>query len=911
MASIREQTRRDFLRAVGTGVPTLNLVLHGSAVGSTQASAAASLPASPKFTPIDLGPHFNVTPTQFGPRPQARELGSGLSRDGLIRTPAGRQSLRGIPFLLGPEGVEVKRWLLLSTSSQIAGTRKTEIHLGRQASFLCLAAFCGWDPNEAPPIDAGPEDVEKVGQRLAQAVLVYEDGSEYALPLRRRFEVNAPSTEWGHLSFASLTHEKDAPTQLTDPLRNAMHWGRLQTAELDENYPSGPDGRAEPIVWVSALPNPQPDRPLKSLRLEAMSDDLLVVCGLTLFDGHENPLRFERLALYRITLPEAIGDVQRWKVEVDLGIVARTYALGEFQPEAWLSSPEAGLGERSQPGPEDRFLYAEVTASREATLWLLDSKSGKRYAFDLGPVAGGKEASAGDAEAARVEVLHGEKVWLHGEVVDASTGRPTPVRLAFRSEQGRYIPPYGHRAEINDAWFEDYGADVKVRDTSFAYLDGTFQAELPVGDVYVEITKGFEYQPVRSKVRIEPGQREIKLEVKRLADFRSQGWVSADTHVHFISPTTALLEGQAEGLNLINLLAAQWGDLFTNVGDLTDSPLTTRDGEMMVWVGTENRQHILGHLGLLGTRGAVYPMSASGPEESYLGDPLRSTLAEWADACRQREGLVVAAHFPYPTAELAADIVLGKIDAVEMWPMGGPGGPQAYFNNLRFLDWYRYLNCGYRLPAVGGTDKMGAYMPAGTNRAYVHLGKEEFTFANWAKAVRSGNTFVTSGPLLLFQADGHAPGEEITLGAGGGTVDVHAQAVSFVPFHRLEIVMNGRVVASREESSGTREMSLRESVHVAGPGWLAARCSSRLGPVTWWQFAVQAHTSPVYLTIPGQELLSEAAATYMLTLIDGAQTWAETLATRPDEERLKQVRRVFEDARAELHRRLHASGVGH
>ena len=870
-----------------------------------------SASASQKFTPIDLGPYFNVTPAQFGPRPQAREFGAGSNRDGLIRTPAGQQSMRGIPFQLGPEGVEVKRWLLLSTSSQVPGTRAAEIPLGRQASFLCLAAFCDWDPNEAPPTNAGPKHIEKVGQRLAQAVLAYEDGREHSLSLRRRFEVNAPSTEWGHLSFASLTHEKDAPTQLTDPLRNAMHWGRLQTAELDQNYPSGPDGRAAAIVWISALPNPQPDRPLKSLRLESTSDDLLAVCGLTLFHGSENPLRFERLALYRIRLPEAIGDIERWKVEVDLGIVARTYALRKFQPESWLTSPEAGLGERSEPMPEDRFLYAEVTASREATLWLLDSKSGKGYSFDLGAVAAGREASPRDAEAVRVEVLQREKVWLHGEVVDASTGRPTPVRLAFRSEQGRYIPPYGHRTEINDAWFEDYGADVKVKDTSFAYIDGTFQVELPVGDVYVEITKGFEYQPVRSKVRIEPGQREVKLEVKRFADFRSQGWVSGDTHVHFISPSTALLEGQAEGLNLINLLAAQWGDLFTNVGDLTGSPLTTRDGEMMVWVGTENRQHILGHLGLLGTRGPVYPMSASGPEESYLGDPLRSTLAEWADVCRQREGLVVAAHFPYPTAELAADIVLGKIDAVEMWPMGGPSGPQAYFNNLRFLDWYRYLNCGYRLPAVGGTDKMGAYMPAGTNRAYAHLGQAEFNFANWAKAVRSGNTFVTSGPLLHFQADGHAPGEEITLGPGGATVEVLAKAVSFVPFHRLEIVTNGRVVASREESSGTREMSLKESVQVAGPGWLAARCSSTLGPVTSWQFAVQAHTSPVYLTIPGQELLSEAAATYMLTLIDGAETWTETLATRPDEERLKEVRQVFEDARAELHRRLHSNGVGH
>ncbi|PYU68155.1 MAG: hypothetical protein DMG49_16720, partial [Acidobacteria bacterium] len=72
-------------------------------------------------------------------------------------------------------------------------------------------------------------------------------------------------------------------------------------------------------------------------------------------------------------------------------------------------------------------------------------------------------------------------------------------------------------------------------------------------------------------------------------------------------------------------------------------------------------------------------------------------------------------------------MVLGKLDALEIWPMSPSGVPApAHFNYLRFLDWYRYLNCGYRLPAVGGTDKMGAYMPAGTNRAYAHIGQEEF-----------------------------------------------------------------------------------------------------------------------------------------------------------------------------------------
>jgi hypothetical protein len=70
---------------------------------------------------------------------------------------------------------------------------------------------------------------------------------------------------------------------------------------------------------------------------------------------------------------------------------------------------------------------------------------------------------------------------------------------------------------------------VKLMDSSFAYVDGSFQIELPVGDVYVEITKGFEYEAVRRKIRIEPHQRELKLEISRVADLRAKGWVTADS----------------------------------------------------------------------------------------------------------------------------------------------------------------------------------------------------------------------------------------------------------------------------------------------------------------------------------------------------------------------------------------------
>jgi hypothetical protein len=158
------------------------------------------------------------------------------------------------------------------------------------------------------------------------------------------------------------------------------------------------------------------------------------------------------------------------------------------------------------------------------------------------------------------------------------------------------------------------------------------------------------------------------------------------------------------------------------------------------------------------------------------------------------------------------------------------------------------------------------------------------------------------------------PGEDIVLGASGGTVEVQAEAKCFVPIHRLEVVLNGRVVASREEPAGARELVLKEKVQVPGPAWLAARCMSRLDPTARWpsnlvpfpiSFSISAHTSPVYVRVPGQELFDGPVGTYLLTLIEGAEVWLDKLAIRPDRERFDRVRKVFREARERLHRRLH------
>jgi hypothetical protein len=490
-------------------------------------------------------------------------------------------------------------------------------------------------------------------------------------------------------------------------------------------------------------------------------------------------------------------------------------------------------------------------------------------------------------------------MWIQVSVVDDKTGQPTPVRIHFRAPDGRYLPPYGHRHEVNDGFFEDYGGDLKLGSTQYAYTDGRLQMELPVGDVYVEIVKGFEWQPVRQRINIQPGQSKLVIPIHRVFDWRQQGWVTADTHVHFLSPQTAWLEAQAEGINLVNLLASQWGDLFTNVADITGDICGVSRDDTLVWVGTENRQHMLGHISLLGVKGEpVFPMCASGSAESYLGDPAWTSMAEWADRCREREGLTVLPHFPTPYCEAVADIVLGKVDAVEIRTFT-PG-----LESFNIREWYRFLNCGYRLGAVGGTDKMSSGMPVGGVRTYARLDEDEFTFANWAKAVRAGRTFTTSGPLMGLLVEGHPPGDEIRLPANGGTLEVETWVQSVQPFHEVQIVANGKIVASQAIDEGTLETSLREKVRLEGSGWIAARCVSRLKVWHCWPIHIAAHTSPVYVRCGDDVPFSPSDAAYMLTLIDGGLTWLDTLSIPAGFDHHARIHSVFESARQSLSRRL-------
>jgi hypothetical protein len=509
--------------------------------------------------------------------------------------------------------------------------------------------------------------------------------------------------------------------------------------------------------------------------------------------------------------------------------------------------------------------------------------------------------------------------------IDKETREGVAVRLHVHGESGEYLPPRGHHRKVNRVWHQDNYAEFVNVENQYAYVNAECIVDLPLGTVYVEVSRGYEIAPIRTSVDIGQDTDEVVFELERVLRWRERGWVTADTHVHFLSPQTALLEGQAEGINVVNLLASQWGEMFSNVGDFdgqTTFGATDFDGrgEFLVRVGSENRMQVLGHISLLGYRGElIQPLCTGGPDESAFGDPLEVTMAEWARRCIDQGGIVVMPHAPNPQLERAADIVLGVVDAMELmsmnplapafsYPTTGTVEAWSPINPYGIADWYRYLNLGYQIPLVGGSDKMAATAVLGGIRTYANLGDREFSYDNWMDAVRSGNTFVTVGPLTGLSVEGVEPGGRLDLPATGGTVHVEWHVESLrVPIDAVEIIVGGLVEDTADgggklAAQGSLDLRIRASTWIA----LRVRGSYHANPRH-----LAAHTSAVRVSVEGSELFSETDSMAVLDQIQGAIAYVDTIAPRAEERRFRELRATLETAYNRLHQRMHAAGVYH
>ena len=443
----------------------------------------------------------------------------------------GEQTLRGLPFLVGSsESVPADNCFIGFDSKRESVT----VPINQSARRVIIAHAL---------LESELSEGGALAKPIADYVFRVSGGDEFRVPIRERFEIAIPT--FGGLPFRALTDQLDSLFP-----RDEGRWedmGRRQTEAAQ--------GRSRGLfLW--SWENPQSDSVIESIEI-IPGGTRFIVAAITLGHADEHPFVRQGRREARITLTN-LEDAEKpfdLDVEVDRGLATYVHALPEASAGEFADDSFKGWGEAQNP--KSSPAYTEIAALPSATVTV---KQGEE---EVGKVNWGdvQEKGAVNVPRMRVELLDRGRNWVHVTVLDEDTGKPVPCRVHFRSPEGIPYQPHGHHNQVNSnlgSWHIDVGGDVRMGQITYAYIDGTCQGWLPRGEVIVDVARGFEYEPLRARVNIEPGQRELTLRLKRWIHMNQDGWFSGDSHVHFLSTQGSHTESQGEDLNVVNLLQSQW-----------------------------------------------------------------------------------------------------------------------------------------------------------------------------------------------------------------------------------------------------------------------------------------------------------------------------------------------------------------
>jgi hypothetical protein len=476
----------------------------------------------------------------------------------------------------------------------------------------------------------------------------------------------------------------------------------------------------------------------------------------------------------------------------------------------------------------------------------------------------------------------------HGKTVSGAdkssdSRRKAHVRLL------RNNAPSAARVSIAGSDGKPYGPAVAVmrktkRDESYFYADDSFDVELPPGRVRINVSGGLETIPQTVTVDAEAAT-DLTVQMQPWVDMAARGWYSGDSHVHLhtggpidVTVANALVAAQAEGVNYINLCVSNnVGDDIRDMEMITGKPHAASTDRHLLVFGEEMRSTIYGHMQFFGINRLVEPQYTGFDGTPNRHDfPANHVMAE--EAVRQG-GLVTYGHpmfagepFPFgkdlakanaAARELPIDAVLGVVHAIDLMSYNSDEDLSAEL-------WYRLLNCGFKLSACVGTDALldRSTEPLGGDRVYV-MTAGPLTMQSWLDGLKGGRSFVTNGPILTLEVNGKSPGETSEL-AEAGNVRVAVTVESYVPFNKIDVIVNGKVAAHDEPAgdlAGLRVRRFDVQLPIGRSSWIALRVRGPESPIVF-DGPVWAHTSPVYVKIAGQRIASRQDAEYFIDWIE-------------------------------------------
>ena len=476
---------------------------------------------------------------------------------------------------------------------------------------------------------------------------------------------------------------------------------------------------------------------------------------------------------------------------------------------------------------------------------------------------------------------------LRLHVVDAA-GQPVAANVFLTAADGRFYAPAG-----------GFARQAESSGVHFFATSGSDTVTVPAGVVRVEAMKGYEYRPASATVTVAAGATAtVTLRLERLENLPAQGWYSGDTHIHDLhqglfglSHRGLVQQLQASDLHLtFDLIHMDGTRLMGRWGDLTGrpSPLSTPDYILQY---AEEFRGSLGHMELIGIHHFITPLIAGAGGTPFAQPTLDYQYIDAAHAQGGMAGfphpyysvpttpamahpefdLKPAAHGFYaaPTTPdnagqnlIATDVALGRGDYYEVASMASEEQASTGF-------YYKLLDCGFHLAAVGGTDNFGnAALDTwpGSDRTYVHI-QGRLSVRTWLAGLKAGHTVASTAPLLSLTVGTSEPGDTIRLGAGApATLHVRADARSIAPMERLDIMVNGQAVA-HVSAGDPAHLTFDGEVAVPQGGWIAARV---IGPPSRYvgDSYSFAQTSPVYVVRNGHPWVSAADAAFLAQSVE-------------------------------------------
>ena len=501
--------------------------------------------------------------------------------------------------------------------------------------------------------------------------------------------------------------------------------------------------------------------------------------------------------------------------------------------------------------------------------------------------------------------------WLQLRVVDAETGAPRAARIYAQASDGKtYVP---------DGAFHRIG---RLREHVF-HTAGAFSVRVPPGKMQIEATKGFEYHPASREATIEAGKTtSVTLTLKRMTNLAVKGWYNGSNHVHMNyggnlrnTPANLMFMAAAEDTQVIGGLIANKDNRTFDVSFFRGALDPASTPGRLLSFNEEYRPPFYGHISFINMKEHLISPFTTG----YEGTAIESLYPSNTDIFRvaRRQGAIGGYVHPFDREDpetagygrargFPSDVALGVVDYLEL--MSG----SDHMATTRV--WHRILNCGFKISATAGEDSISNLHRTaliGANRTYALVGPR-LKYDLWVEAIRNGRTFVTNGPLLQFSANDAVVGDEVPLPLSGGRVVLRVRMWSIVPVEKLEIIQNGKVVASVPLADGGRRADFVLTHHVARSAWLTLRAYGKqpVHPVDDpYPFA---ETNPIYVLVGKRPIRSREDAEYFVRWVDAvAKLVAEHPGWRSEKEKqhvlsqFREAREVFaqrakEDVQPEL-----------